>query len=471
MSMLLREIRFNSADDVYSLIEDLKKKHILHIKDDGSIASIDDEQFLVADNGNTYLLQDILALTDKEAESLGFQFLGKDHKKYSAGEIRSKTKSPLIKNQVLIDALLTIKMVQKAKEETKSQNLLNITFEEVCPITQENFIFPVIAPSGQNFEKYNINLWLLKNNINPVTRENLTKKDLIPNKALKDLIWVNFVQKQAHTEFLKKEIIHEKNQENIATYQTKINVFEKEKTTIVSALQEQIEVLQAEKEIIDSDRAKDKEYLKKASLDAFARFPHLKELDNDQLKSRQAIFQKASSSAQSKANIFRKLGVYKVESLAMWGVGVAIMIPLGFIFTPAIWVPIGLAAALTGYFVFRTARKRFEAKYNYELSVHKEELKCIDAVLKARDDKNLVEADLTSVLLNREIEDIHSHLQKINQIESEKSCNNPMPVEESKESFEGPISSSDYFLNKSTNNNTAVTLEADISEAKPSFKL
>lgn len=57
-----------------------------------------------------------------------------------------------------------------------------------CPISSAIMIDPYIDKEGNSYEKKSIFRWLQTNATSPLTRTPLTIKDLIPNRALKDLI-------------------------------------------------------------------------------------------------------------------------------------------------------------------------------------------------------------------------------------------------------------------------------------------
>ncbi|KAL0053851.1 hypothetical protein WJX82_000028 [Trebouxia sp. C0006] len=67
-----------------------------------------------------------------------------------------------------------------------------------CPITEEIFRDPVLAPSGTSFERSAIQLWLVKKNADPLTNDPLRMGQLRPNnnlrsaahKYLEDTPWV-----------------------------------------------------------------------------------------------------------------------------------------------------------------------------------------------------------------------------------------------------------------------------------------
>ena len=62
-----------------------------------------------------------------------------------------------------------------------------------CPITQEVFVDPVIAPDGHTYERHAIKKWIKKNPISPQTRESIVPTNggpikLIQNKTLLKVI-------------------------------------------------------------------------------------------------------------------------------------------------------------------------------------------------------------------------------------------------------------------------------------------
>eukprot|EP01124_Arcella_intermedia_P011115 TRINITY_DN1757_c0_g1_i1.p1 TRINITY_DN1757_c0_g1~~TRINITY_DN1757_c0_g1_i1.p1 ORF type:complete len:726 (-),score=160.34 TRINITY_DN1757_c0_g1_i1:68-2245(-) len=57
-----------------------------------------------------------------------------------------------------------------------------------CPILQTLMKNPVIDPDGNSYERDAIFEWLAKNPISPITRKPLKEQDLVPNRALKDII-------------------------------------------------------------------------------------------------------------------------------------------------------------------------------------------------------------------------------------------------------------------------------------------
>jgi len=57
-----------------------------------------------------------------------------------------------------------------------------------CPLTQQLFVDPVIDYEGNTYEKKAIMEWLECNQTSPLTRNDLTKDQLIPNRAVKHAI-------------------------------------------------------------------------------------------------------------------------------------------------------------------------------------------------------------------------------------------------------------------------------------------
>ena len=79
----------------------------------------------------------------------------------------------------------------------------------ICPITQKIMIDPVISPYGISYEKYAIENWLSKNNVDPFSQKPLHKEQLVRNFALKNAIRefiVNF--KKEHEKKMKNNILN-----------------------------------------------------------------------------------------------------------------------------------------------------------------------------------------------------------------------------------------------------------------------
>lgn len=58
----------------------------------------------------------------------------------------------------------------------------------VCPITQEVMADPVIGPDGYTYERSALKGWLERNGTSPMTRQPMAEEDLVPNRALAQLI-------------------------------------------------------------------------------------------------------------------------------------------------------------------------------------------------------------------------------------------------------------------------------------------
>jgi len=58
----------------------------------------------------------------------------------------------------------------------------------VCPISFNLFKDPVIAPSGYTYEREKIEQWIQGHNTDPMTRIQLRKEQLIPNRKLQEAV-------------------------------------------------------------------------------------------------------------------------------------------------------------------------------------------------------------------------------------------------------------------------------------------
>lgn len=58
----------------------------------------------------------------------------------------------------------------------------------LCPITLATMKDPVLAPDGYTYERSSIKQWLQKHGTSPQTRQRMNKKDLVPNRALYELL-------------------------------------------------------------------------------------------------------------------------------------------------------------------------------------------------------------------------------------------------------------------------------------------
>jgi len=57
-----------------------------------------------------------------------------------------------------------------------------------CVITEKLMDYPVIGPDGYTYEKAAIEEWLSRNNTSPMTRQEMRIEDLVPNRALADVL-------------------------------------------------------------------------------------------------------------------------------------------------------------------------------------------------------------------------------------------------------------------------------------------
>lgn len=77
----------------------------------------------------------------------------------------------------------------------------NIPSNFICPISQCIMIHPVMTRSGHNYERKAILTWLKEqNNTCPMTRNTLTVKDLVSNRALRAVIQAWCVANHVHQE-------------------------------------------------------------------------------------------------------------------------------------------------------------------------------------------------------------------------------------------------------------------------------
>ena len=58
----------------------------------------------------------------------------------------------------------------------------------VCPIFLTRMVYPVIGLDGYTYEEHAIRKWLLKYGTSPQTRQPMSVDDLIPNRAIADLL-------------------------------------------------------------------------------------------------------------------------------------------------------------------------------------------------------------------------------------------------------------------------------------------
>lgn len=65
----------------------------------------------------------------------------------------------------------------------------------LCPLTQEVMREPVVDPEGNTYERSAIEAWLEKNSTSPITRKTLRREDLVPNRALRDVIAEHYKSK------------------------------------------------------------------------------------------------------------------------------------------------------------------------------------------------------------------------------------------------------------------------------------
>jgi hypothetical protein len=83
--------------------------------------------------------------------------------------------------------------MDNAKAAEKKEDDMPESF--MCPLTQEVLRDPVVDPEGNSYERSAIESWLEKNNTSPITRKPLRKEDLVPNRALREVIAEHYKKK------------------------------------------------------------------------------------------------------------------------------------------------------------------------------------------------------------------------------------------------------------------------------------
>lgn len=79
-----------------------------------------------------------------------------------------------------------------AKKDAKE---VDVPDSFLCPLTQEVLRDPVVDPDGNSYERHAIEAWLEKNSTSPITRKPLRREELVPNRALRDVIAEHYKSK------------------------------------------------------------------------------------------------------------------------------------------------------------------------------------------------------------------------------------------------------------------------------------
>lgn len=140
------------------------------------------ENFIVANDGHTYFLPEIMTLSEKEVTASPVSFKTKDGKTVTLLEVwqTQGLEIQFIYNTPLVNALLTVDLAAEMP--------LNPTFP-ICAISSDsNLADPIITPSQQNYDFHGIVPWVTKHKTDPLTREPLEKQDILRNHALKQFI-------------------------------------------------------------------------------------------------------------------------------------------------------------------------------------------------------------------------------------------------------------------------------------------
>lgn len=223
--MQLKPIVLNSLDDIEAVFKKLKSIKLLEIchKKNNPLIYIRQsslpndekftEQFLVSNDGNTYLLSDILQLSDHEAKNATVIFITKDGQKKSVVDIKKAWPNDIhlyIQNLPLANALRTL---QYSKRFAK----LRLTLPE-CPLAKTQFpvIKPVITHSGITYEEHLLKDWCAtqeKASLSCVaTKSPLYVDRIFANKTLEQLIWLNLSLNSEHVssaqQNIKRQFLH-----------------------------------------------------------------------------------------------------------------------------------------------------------------------------------------------------------------------------------------------------------------------
>lgn len=87
--------------------------------------------------------------------------------------------------EVISSPTQPIKVIDKVQEKNRNESVID---SFLCPISHEIMMDPVITKYGISYERSSIETWLQNSSICPITKQPLTKQDLICNYALKKAI-------------------------------------------------------------------------------------------------------------------------------------------------------------------------------------------------------------------------------------------------------------------------------------------
>lgn len=200
--MPLYPVQFIDGNDIFKLLTKLEElNHIKLVQKDHGNKKVQThvnslaQQLLVANDGNTYLLDDILHASEEEKQSSSLTFLARNHIHFRLYELDEELYEQLIHNYILAQMLSSIIF----KPENKLYIKLNLPI--VSPTNFFTIIFPVITPCEISYDRYDIEGWLqyrLSKNQPydyPIALDNqyessLTPDSLIRNIATEQLIWI-----------------------------------------------------------------------------------------------------------------------------------------------------------------------------------------------------------------------------------------------------------------------------------------
>lgn len=169
--------------------------------------------FLIDTQQETYFLLDIADLSEEIAQKHKLLFEKIQPNAVSISHTVSEIRRAYHENDIeLLDQLRINLAVSQALEiigtKLSVKNLSKMEDALICSISQESFIFPMLTPYGQTYEKDVIVMYLKQSPNDPLAFKPCAVNQLIPNKAANQLIqlvyqYANADQKKKRTDSLK----------------------------------------------------------------------------------------------------------------------------------------------------------------------------------------------------------------------------------------------------------------------------
>lgn len=129
------------------------------------------------------------AATEAEAAMRAFVRelgLSEDHAPWLLTE---SCQSPEALKHVSIEAMVRLGLPPRAAATIRAAVGAPPPEEYFCSISCELMVDPCFAADGHSYERANITAWLANHSTSPLTNEALPHKMVVPNHALKALIW------------------------------------------------------------------------------------------------------------------------------------------------------------------------------------------------------------------------------------------------------------------------------------------